>query len=290
MPRPPFGLVLFSIALLACTEGATASPSDGDGDAGRACAEAPPSDGPPATTCLKEVTGNVRDEGAAPLVGAALTVCGTVCFGGTSAANGDYQIGVNAFLPRERYSVSANGRPYHAGLYVPLEDFDGTATTLALPPIVLPRFHADAVRLPEDGEGGTRSSGPVTLEIPSGTSWDLPFEDFADDQEGRKFRQALVPPDQATSVAPGAPLRVALGPFKAKPSKPISITIQTALFAPDAAVEFAVMEDVFEGNQEKPGRFRTVATGHANRAGTAVATDAGAGIDRLTWVAVRAAR
>jgi hypothetical protein len=239
---------------------------------------------------LEAVTGTVVDSMAAPLEAAAVTVCGTVCFGGTTTAKGDYRIAVNAFLPRPKYAVSANGRPFYAGLYVPLSGQDPTSTVLALPPVVLPRFADGAVRLPEDGIGGALTSRAVTLDIPSGTSWDLPFEDFADETEGRMFRQAILAPGQAPTVAPGAPLRIALGPFKAKPSKPISITVQTTVFPAGTPVEFAVMEDVFEGSQEMPGRFRTVASGHANSAGTAVTTDEGTGIDRLTWLAVRATR
>ncbi len=291
MPRFARSALFFAFDLFACSEGAEATPEKRGSDAGPiACAEAPSSDGTSATTCLEAVTGTVVDSTAAPLEAAAVTACGTVCFGGTTAASGDYRIAVNAFLSRNKYAVSANGRPFFAGLYVPLSGQDPTSAVLALPPIVLPRFADGAVRLPEDGIGGALTSGAVTLGIPSGTSWDLPFEDFADEQEGRMFRQAIVAPGQAADIAPGAPLRVALGPFKAKPSKPILVTIQTTVFPPGTPVEFAVMEDVFEGSQEMPGRFRTVASGHANGAGTAVTTDDGTGIDRLTWLAVRATR
>jgi hypothetical protein len=282
--------LFFAFGLFACSEGEV-PPEKKASDAGSiACAEAPSSDGASATTCLEAVTGTVVDSAAAPLEAAAVTVCGAVCFGGTTAANGDYRVAVNAFLPRPKYAVSANGRPFYAGLYVPLSGQDPTSTVLALPPIVLPRFAESAARLPEDGIGGALASGAVTLGIPSGTSWDLPFEDFADETEGRMFRQVILAPGQAPTVAPGAPLRIALGPFKAKPSKPISITVQTTVFPAGTPVEFAVMEDVFEGSQEMPGRFRTVASGHANSAGTAVTTDEGTGIDRLTWLAVRATR
>lgn len=212
-------------------------------------------------------------------------MCGLVCFAALSDTNGAFVVPVDAFLPEGGYAVTANGRPTRGGIYTRLPTRAEGTVRLA-DAIVLPRFEADAP-LPEDAAGGVVRAGPLTLEIPSGTTWDLELEDLTDPVEGRKLRVAQVKTEaQRPAFAKGAAVVLALGPFKAKPSKPVAVTLTTDALPKGSAVDFVVMTDDGLAAKNDAGLGRVIARGHVSDDGTTVRTDPGQGIDRLTWLAV----
>jgi hypothetical protein len=235
---------------------------------------------------VRRVEGRLTDDRGAPVQDLTVTVCGLVCFAALSDTNGAFSVPVDAFLPEGGYAVTANGRPTLGGIYTRLPVRAEGAVRLA-DPIVLPRFEAEASRLPDDSAGGVVRAGPLTLEVPTGTTWDLELEDLTDPVEGRKLRVAQVNDDaRRPAFAKGAAIVLALGPFKAKPSKPVPVALTTTALPKGSAVDFVVMTDDGLAAKNDAGLGRVVARGHVSDDGTTVRTDPGQGIDRLTWLAV----
>lgn len=281
------GPALFGLGVAACSASPSATvPNDASAP------DAPPVCGPPPggvaaddARCVRRVEGRLADERGAPVRDLTVTVCGLVCFAALSDANGSFSVPVDAFLPEGGYAVTANGRPTMGGIYTRLPTRAEGTVRLA-DPIVLPRFEGDAP-LPDDSVGGSVRAGPLGLEIPSGTTWDLELEDLTDPVEGRKLRVAQVTAEaRRPAFAQGAAVVLALGPFKAKPSKPVPVTVTTDALPKGSAVDFVVMTDDGLTAKNDAGLGKVVARGHVSDDGKTVRTDPGQGIDRLTWLAV----
>ena len=281
------GPVLLGLGLVSCSASPSATvPNDASApDAPRECGPPPGGVASDDTRCVRSVEGRLADDRGAPVRDLTVTVCGLVCFAALSDTNGAFVVPVDAFLPEGGYAVTANGRPTRGGIYTRLPTRAEGTVRLA-DAIVLPRFEADAP-LPEDAAGGVVRAGPLTLEIPSGTTWDLELEDLTDPVEGRKLRVAQVKTEaQRPAFAKGAAVVLALGPFKAKPSKPVAVTLTTDALPKGSAVDFVVMTDDGLAAKNDAGLGRVIARGHVSDDGTTVRTDPGQGIDRLTWLAV----
>ena len=282
------GPLLLGLGAASCAE----RPSAG-GTSDAAVPEASLECGPPPggiaaddARCVRRVEGRLTDDRGAPVPELTVTVCGLVCFGALSDPNGEFSIPVDAFLPEGGYAVTANGRPVLGGSYTRLPARAEGIVRLA-EAIVLPRFGADAPRLPDDTQGGVVRAGPLTLDVPTGTTWDFELEDLTDPIEGRKLRVAqFVSDSERPAFAKGAAVVLALGPFKAKPSRAVPVTIMTDSLPKGAAVDFVVMTDDGLASKNDAGLGRVVARGHVADDGKAVSTDPGQGIDRLTWLAV----
>lgn len=282
------GPILLGLGAAACTARPTTA---GTSDA--AAPEAPLECGPPPggvssddARCVRRVEGRLTDDRGAPVPELTVTVCGLVCFGALSDPNGGFAVPVDAFLPEGGYAVTANGRPMLGGIYTRLPARAEGIVRLA-EPVVLPRFGADAPKLPDDMVGGVVRAGPLTLEVPSGTTWELELEDLTDPVDGRKLRVAQVASETGRpAFARGAAVVLALGPFKAKPSRPVPVTITTDALPKGAAVDFVVMTDDGLAAENDAGLGRVVARGHVSEDGKTVRTDPSQGIDRLTWLAV----
>ncbi|HRG95148.1 MAG TPA: carboxypeptidase-like regulatory domain-containing protein [Polyangiaceae bacterium] len=271
----------------------TAQPGASDADAGDAgpppCQPQPGGPTAAPAQCVREVSGTVRDLSGSPLAGADLTLCGVVCFGGSTDPSGAFRIRVNSVLPEGGYVVFAHGRPDHTGLFVRLPA--GSAGAVALPqPVELAKLSLGAA-LPADGApAATVREGVVTLSVQAGTEWELSFEDVVAEAAGRRLRYAKVPLDKAPPFAKGAALVYGLAPFQAKPSKPVALTLDEAGGLPAGApVELVVMSDDILTNDNEGGLPRVAARGRVSADGKRVETDPGEGLDVLTWVAVRPA-
>ncbi len=287
------------VALAACgsspSSGAASSTGDAGAEARAATCTAPPGDwqeGRDAPAyCVRDVFGRLQDPDALPIASVNVTVCGGVCFGGTTDAAGRFRIPIDVRLPDGAFALFAHGRPRYASALVPLPT--SPAEQLDLGPFIeLPLLSNDTMRLPDDGAPGRSvQAGPIALNVPAGTTWDLSFEDLTDDLQGRTFRYAQVAPERAPRFAAGAALVYALAPFDAKPSKPLSVTVTASTgLAPGAAVEFVVMGGVELKSPNGGGLPQVAARGHVSDDGTSVSTDAGQGVSLLTWLAIRPAR
>jgi hypothetical protein len=277
------------VAMIALLAGCGA---DGDGRAlatseSRAtCQDAPGAPGDPDVACVEEVVGRVHDGSDRPLR-VPVSVCGLACFAGTVDESGAFRVPVGARLPAGGYVLFAHGRPRHASQLIPLPAAPGATIDLAA--IELASFPEEAARLPADGDPATTLEvGALRLGVPSGTTWDLAFEDLADDAEGRSVRVARVPAVRAPAFAAGAVLVYALAPFMAKPSVPVSVVLrETGGLPPLTAVDLVVMQDGITAAENTGGRPLVAATGHVSADGGQIETDPGQGIAVLTWLAVR---
>lgn len=282
------GVGLLGLGLSCTAEPTSEAPRDAAApDAGPVVCGPPPGGVSSDTArCVRRVEGRLSDDRGAPVPDLTVTVCGLVCFAALSDTGGNFSVPVDAFLPEGGYAVTANGRPTFGGIYTRLPA--GAEGTVRLAePVVLPRFEAEAPLLPGDAVGGVVRAGPLTLEIPEGTTWDLELEDLTDPVEGRKLRVARVNEEsRRPAFAKGAAIVLALGPFKAKPSKPVPVTISTDALPKGTAVDFVVMTDDGLAAKNDAGLGRAVARGRVSDDGKAVRTDPGQGIDRLTWLAV----
>lgn len=275
---------------------AGASGGTGGGGAGgstAACVAAPDVKAGVTSTCVREVRGSLRDVAGAPLSKRTVTLCGVVCFGGSTNEKGEFTIAVNASLPNEGYAVLAHGRPDLASVIVPLPKPLSDAVVLDAP-IVMHALPPAAVSLPADGApASTVQVGALSLVIPADTSWELDPEDAVDEGAPRPMAYARVEGPSIPAFAAGSPLVVVLGPFDARPSKLVGVEITldaaaSASFAPGAAVELVTMETAVYVSGHDGGAARVLARGHVSADGLRVTTDEGEGIDSLGWLAVRA--
>jgi hypothetical protein len=240
--------------------------------------------------CVREVTGRAAATGGAPLPGLTITLCGVVCFGAVTDAAGAFKVDVNARLPDGGYAVFFHGRPRHASVFVRLPDAPPERLDLGPPVELAPLTAGDALPA-DDAPAATVTAGPVSLRVEGGTTWELSFEDLADDAEGRKLRYAKVPVDQAPAFAKGAALVYALAPFDAKPSKKVGITLSdTAGLAAATPVEIIAMGGTNLDAVNTSGLPVVAARGRVSADGTKIETDPGEGLGLVTWIAVRAAR
>lgn len=284
-------MVLGFLALAACSsapvEGTLDAGAGNVGDAATNKVCGPPPGGAPSENarCVRDVAGVITDDRGSPVRDLTITVCGVVCFAALSDGAGAFRVPVDAHLPEGGYAMTANGRPTLGGTYLRLPEM--AEGNVRLPKtLVLPRFSSETARLPDDGAAGLVRSGPLTLDVREGTSWELDIEDLTDEVEGRKLRQAEVGEGARPDFAAGAARVFALGPFKAKPSKPVGVVITNAGLPAGTKVSFVVMTDSSSSITNDAGKGKVVAKGSVSADGTTIRTDEGEGIDRLTWLAV----
>lgn len=253
--------------------------SAGQGGAAGACEPGP-------GVCVQEVTGAVVDTSGAPVGGKVVTVCGQGCFVGTTDALGSFRVPVGAPLEPETYALFVHGRPTHASVYRRLP---ALVDHIAFPyKVVIPELPSTGPSLPEDGAVASQiTSGPLTLGIAAGTTFELDIDDLADEQQGRLLRVATVEPGQSP-FAPGALVTLALAPFGARLSQPASIAIAgVSGLSEGQRVEFLALDDELLSEQGNlAGLVRVVAVGQVK--GGVLVSDTGQGLDRLTWLAARA--
>jgi hypothetical protein len=234
---------------------------------------------------VKTVEGRlVEDPSGAPL-SLLTTVCGAgLCLLGTSDANG-FKVPVNRFVDLDSFVVHVDGRPNHANVYVRLarQSADVVVLTEATR---IPRLDQVGGSLPSTAPlaGEAVSAGAVALTLAPSTEVQLAFADAALEAEGRKLRSGRVSGESA--LDPNLVVLYALAPFGAalKPAAQVAITLpSSANMADGTAVEIVALDDTLDSKDI--GKLRVVA--QATVTGGVAKTDAGSGLDRLTWVGVR---
>lgn len=266
--------------------GGGGGPSDdaGSGSAKVACSE-PAASRPPASSCVKTVTGSlVEDATSAPLA-LLTTVCGAgLCLFARPSPTG-FAVDVNRFVDLDAFVVHVDGRPNHANVFVRLTRQASDAVVLGSP-IRVPRLDAVGPELPESPPAApvTARAGDVTLTLVAGTTVELEFADAALLAEGRKLRSGPV-----SSALAGDPQVVglhALAPFGAalKPAAEVAITLPAGHGITDGnVVDVVVLESRLDDPQT--GKLRVV--GAATVTGGVARSEPGNGLTRLTWVGVR---
>lgn len=248
-----------------------------------------PSDGAPASVCVRRVEGRVTDLDGAPLAGLAVTVGGPARFVATTAADGSFRVEVGDRIDVGAYSVQADGRPGYAPVYVPLAaPRDGVAR---LPePMALPRYGSPGAALPDGAAGGAVSVDDVVLAVAPDTRLELSPEDLALGPLGRRLRVAPVPVDRAPAALVEADVSAlyALAPFGLRASRPIAVTLPNRARLPAAtAVEFIALGAEPYTPPVTAGLAVVAAFGRVSDDGASVVTGPGEGLRTLTWIGYR---
>jgi len=244
----------------------------------------------PPAYCVREVVGALTDTEGNSLPGIGVSLCGKACFAGKSDKTGAFRVRVNSRLPDGQYGFFVHARTSHGSTIVPLPKAPSelqTFGTIALPPL----SQGGPMLAVEPAPAVVLKHGPITLDVPGDTMWDLSFEDYTDEPEGHRLRFAKVAPQSAPpAFAPGAALTYVLGPFEAIASKKVAVRIdETGDLPPGSAVEFVTMRGVRVDFSVGAGLGQVAARGRVSADGKSIATDPGEGITTLTWLAVRAA-
>ncbi|MEO7097343.1 MAG: hypothetical protein ABI175_29045, partial [Polyangiales bacterium] len=148
---------------------------------------------------------------------------------------------------------------------------------------------------------GSATAGPVTIAWPAATEFDLDVEDVADKDTGRLIKSAKwADLTKVPTFAVGQNLLslYGLAPFDMKTctKRPcestnllkMSVTLanETGLAA-GTAVELVVLETDLFSVPFTAGTAKVAATGKVSADGKTITTDAGQGLNSLTWIGVR---
>lgn len=264
------------------------------------CSE-PVEERPAGSQCVKTVTGKAVDTTGAPLPAHKLvSVCGQVCYFGETAADGTFTANIGKFIKVANFAASVHGRPdpstptvgAYASLYEKLPA--STADNIVLPTLVLPKLGPSTAKLPLDDKGVVTAAtnltdGDVTLNIAANTEVEIDLEDVALGEDGKLFRAVKIESKDYPSFAKDANVVLlwAATPFDAKFKTKVGLTINaTGGLAEGAAVEIIALGNDFLREPFTAGKLQVVATGKVT--GGKIVTDAGQGLDYLTWFGVRA--
>ncbi len=255
--------------------------------------------------CLAAVTGRVVDEADAPMSDLDVTVCGPVCFLGTTNQDGTFSIRIESFVIASQYSVQPHGSPRASTFYyqLPEDPTDGSINVGTLRVVGLPN-EGDLLTTKLDLAGGaapaqSATSGDVTLLLGEGTELRLAVRDALGGEEGKVFRARELEPELAAEFAPElVDARVfALGPFEADMSgqddRPAEVGLRVANrggWRPGSEVEILALGTYLDPDWLSPSEFEYIGTGVVSANGETIElspTSAGPGLRHLTWVAMR---
>ncbi|MCS6901351.1 MAG: hypothetical protein RMJ98_17035 [Myxococcales bacterium] len=235
--------------------------------------------------CVDRVGGTVVDLQGNALAGKVVTVCGIMCFAGTTDEDGTFSVQVGAPLRSGEYALSVYGRPDHGSLYLQLPVL--TREVFLSSAVELPALPPGGPVLPPDGTPASSiTSGPLTLSFANGTAFELDIDDMVRGEEGRRLRVAVVAPAKATFVSHAVWL-LALAPFGARLSIPAAVEIVgTQGLSEGQRVEFWFLEDdLLAQGGNRAGLGAVAAEGRVE--GGKIRSDPGQGLTKLTWLAVR---
>jgi hypothetical protein len=234
----------------------------------------------------------VLDTTGAPVKGKTMSVCGTICFYGKSGSDGSFTVPVNSHIVVGEFAASVHGRPDFASLLIKLPE--GSVDDVTLPDMIVPALPATGNKIPIDDASGkilsatdvTADGGKLTLSFQAGTKADLDLEDVADTATGNQLRVAKVEAKDYPPFAKeaGVTLLYAANPFDSKYDKKVGVKI-TDTGLPDGDVELVILGEEYISKPLTAGTPVVVATGKAS--GGTVTTNAGEGLNVLTWIGVR---
>jgi hypothetical protein len=240
--------------------------------------------------CLRSVSGQLVDDAGAGLPAVTMTVCAEACFYGKTDDRGAFSVAVGQYLLAEHYSLLAHVNPRRAAFYLALPTaVDGAVVFPA--PIVAPPMPAAGPAIASDGSAQTVSQGGLTLTIEAGTTLFFSTEDFAEQPLGVQFRPLRLPPAQAAALlgvlTPLPALVYGFGPFEIDFRQPVRLSFDNPLGLPAGSnVEILAQRGLIRGGP--PGaRFDVIASAAVSSDGSRIEMAPGAGLDTLTWIALR---
>jgi len=257
----------------------------------------------PGMSCLEAVTGRVVDEAGGFVPDLDVTVCGPICFQGTTDEAGDFLVEVGQYVFLDEYSVQPHGRPGRSTYYhrfpedvrLPAPDM-GVLRVLGLP------SDGTTLVVKTDGAGAPAQqvqSGEVSLTIPEGTQVVLDIADALLGDEGKKFRARRVPSELTSEFAPGLSdaLVHALGPFEAElepPDDSSSVGVELVVdnvagWAPGTEIAVSALGTYLDVDWLPPSEFGEIGTATVSEDGAHVVLSAdagGPGLRWLTWIAL----
>ncbi len=251
------------------------------------------------TVYVKNATGKVTDIAGKSLVGKSISVCGNICYPGTTAADGTFDVAIDECIKVEIFSVSVHGRPDYASLYQRAPALTGTSIVLT-DVFKLPLLPTDGPKIPMDDKTGevatkaTIENGGLSLTFDAGTHVGLDIEDIELAALGQKLRVTKVETKDFPPFTKGQNVLAlyAANPFDAAfTKKKVGISFAApAGLAAGAKVEFVALGNTFLSAPFDAGLLVVVGGGSVSSDGKTVSTDAGQGLSALTWVGVRAAK
>ena len=262
----------------------------------------PEIDHAPEAVCVHQVRGKVVGQDGTALKNIVVSVCGSVCYFSRTGDDGVFVAHIGELIVPPRFQVLVHGRPDYASSYTKLTTAPVDRNIEMPAPLAVPKYDATGPMMPADGAPATTvTAGDVTLSVPAGAELDLDVEDFANGDEGRKFRSvkwtSTTPPDFV--VGANVLQLYALAPFAAKTctKRPcdntnlvkmaVTIPNQTALAA-GTAVEFITLGTDLYGPPVTIGKLLVAGTGKVSADGKTITTDAGEGITVMSFLGVRA--
>lgn len=261
-----------------------AGPASDGGDVG-------PCKGNPAEgQCVVRVTGQVlSDEAAAPLADTFLTFCGSICFSGTSDANGRFDVPVKRYVDVPKYSIHVHGRPDRVDYYSRVPAVANDALAFAAP-LGVPRLPASGPLLLLDGSAQTVTHGDATLEIAAGTKVTLDLEDENTGDVGKQFRALrITDPKRMPFVDAAAPpdLLYVFSPFEVKLSQKARLTFANGTSIPAGTKLDVLSQRGLDITNPPSGVFDRVAGAGVSADGQRIELDVGDGVTTLTWIALK---
>lgn len=235
---------------------------------------------PAGAVCVQSVRGTVLDT-RGDSVSAVVSLCGLgLCFGGT-IEDGLFTIPVGRHVDLASFSVHVAGRPRHGDVFFPVDAAPAAVVDLDEPVRVAVLEH-EGPALPElASDAAALTAGPVTVTLAPGTRAYVPPADQT--PEGLHFRSGSVP--ERERWGEGLVALHTLAPFGTHLSARATVEISLASAVPDGtSLELVVLDEDLSG--PRPGKI--VGVGSATVTGGVARSDAGAGLDRLTWVGLRA--
>lgn len=280
--------------------GAGATGGQGGG-AGQAPCNEEPASIPSGAQCVRQVRGTVIDDDGNGVAALAVSVCGPVCFYGSTDSSGAFDVEVGAHIVGEAFSTLPHGRPNRTSFYFALPVWNGDVVQMgALRVLDLPASGSPLV-VATDQQGAPAQSGSsngATLVVPAGVSVKLDVEDVAQGDLGKQFRALEVPAARRSDfVDPklGIESLWAFSPFEAAfvseatgAEAKVSLSLANSPgFPPGTKVELLALGSYLFPSWVAPAAFDAVATATVSADGARIEMDPGQGIGYLTWLGVR---
>jgi hypothetical protein len=241
----------------------------------------------PGAVCIRGLDAHVVDLDAKPVQGMFVSMCGGVCVPGTTGADGSVHVKGGYYFTAPGFVV-AEGKSRYATYVVPIT---GSGDITISTPVMVPRFPDGGDAFPPAGTAKAVSSGDVTLQVAATTvvTIDPILWETADDKAFRSVTVALDHAPAFLDPSLGVELLYAVGPFETELAPPVGVALPNAKAWP-AGTAVDILTHGYLTTEPGYATLAKVATAHVSADGTKISTDAGQGIDRLTWIGVRRAK
>jgi hypothetical protein len=239
-------------------------------------------------SCVRTVRGRALDDRGAPVPDMTVTVCAGLCFFGKTGADGRFTVAVDSYIQVGNYGLLLHAQPRHAAYYQPLPA-PAMQIEIAEPLPLLP-LPQEGPALKLDPSAQTLTAAGVTLSIEAGTQIFLSPEDAGAGEVGLRFRPLRVTAlDKVPFLRGPPPLALyAFGPFEVIfKERPVRISFPNTTGLPaNTALELHAQRGLLDARPLPPWVLEKVAEARVSADGQRIDMAPGAGLTRLTWIAI----